>query len=390
MLHLPTVMSISLLLNVLIGGFFFTVYNYKKQPCYLYLGGSCMVFVAAQILACLRIVLDNPFITHYLADMCIIISPILALIGLQKVTNLTKNTNRHFLTLVIVSAIVLLPIYAITAGQLVTSIVIATLFIYGACLVHKMKCVAPMQQKILSGCFISHCLIMYIQAFMLVAPLVSNSATDYSLWLQIILVSHVILATATALVLPFLLFVNIEENLQRLVNHDVLTRLLNRRGFFMQGEKLLKQGVAYQQSFSIVMIDIDYFKSVNDKYGHSTGDTAIKWIAQHIMAQLNDNDIAARIGGEEFALLLPDQSLNQAQVTAQKLCDAIRGHSLRFKGNTINLSVSVGISSSYDANASIKTLLDQADKRLYIAKAKGRDQVVISDQQTDHVANGVM
>ena len=108
------------------------------------------------------------------------------------------------------------------------------------------------------------------------------------------------------------------------------------------------------------------------------------------MAQLNDNDIAARIGGEEFALLLPDQSLNQAQVTAQKLCDAIRGHSLRFKGNTINLSVSVGISSSYDANASIKILLDQADKRLYIAKAKGRDQVVISDQQTDHVANGVM
>lgn len=390
MLHLPTVISISLLLNILIGGFFITVYKYKKQRCYLYLGASCAVFVAAQIFACLRIVLDNTFITHYLADLCIIISPVLAIIGLQKITYAHKSTNRHFLTLIFVSSIVLLPIYAVTAGQMVTSIIIATLFMYAAYLVHKMKCAAPIQQKILSACFISHSIIMYIQSMMLAAPHITNTVLDFHQPLQAILINHIILATTTALVLPFLLFVNIEEKLQRLVNHDTLTCLLNRRGFFMQGQAQIKQGIAHQQSFAVVMIDIDHFKRVNDKYGHSTGDTAIKWIAQHIMAQLNDHDIAARIGGEEFALLLPDQSLYQAKETAQRLCDAIREHSLHFKGNSIDLSVSVGISSSYDANASIKTLLDQADKRLYIAKAKGRDQVVICDHQAGQMVNNTM
>ncbi|WP_369669690.1 GGDEF domain-containing protein, partial [Enterococcus faecium] len=79
-----------------------------------------------------------------------------------------------------------------------------------------------------------------------------------------------------------MLFADLEAKLQRLVNRDALTNLQNRRGFFINGDKISKELKSHKHALSVVMIDIDHFKKVNDQYGHSTGDMAIKWIAQHI------------------------------------------------------------------------------------------------------------
>ncbi|OUS68051.1 hypothetical protein B5G52_20570 [Pseudoalteromonas sp. A601] len=379
MLHLPTVIGISLLLNILISCFFLSVYFYKKQRCYLYFSLACGTFAVAEVLACLRLVIDQPFITHYLADLFIIASPLLAIIGLQKVSHKAKPALPYFIILA-TSALVLLPLYDLSGGQLLTTIIIATLFLYAATIVYKINTNAHLQQKILLACFSIHSLIMFIQAALLAAPLTSLTVSDFTQPLQVILINHLILATATAVVMPFVLFADLEAKLQRLVNRDSLTNLLNRRGFFINGDKISKELKSHKHAFSVVMIDIDHFKKVNDQYGHSTGDMAIKWIAQHILNQLNDNDIAARIGGEEFAILLPEQTLNQAKRTTQNICVAIRENTLKYKGNTLNLSVSAGVSCCDTHTCSIKRLLEFADKRLYIAKSQGRDQVVSTDQ----------
>lgn len=379
MLHLPTVIGISLLLNILISCFFLSVYFYKKQPCYLYFSLACGTFASAEVLACLRLVIEQPFITHYLADLFIIASPLLAIIGLQKVSHKARPALPYFIVLVI-SALVLLPLYDLSGGQLLTTIIIATLFLFAATIVYKLNTNAHIQQKILFACFTIHSLIMFIQAALLAAPLISTTIYDFTQPLQVILINHLILATATAVVMPFVLFADLEAKLQRLVNRDSLTNLLNRRGFFISGDKISKQLKAHKHALSVVMIDIDHFKKVNDQYGHSTGDMAIKWIAQHILNQLNDNDIAARIGGEEFSILLPEQTLNQAKRTTENICIAIRENTLKFKGHTLNLSVSAGVSCCDTYSCSIKSLLELADKRLYIAKSQGRDQVVTTDE----------
>lgn len=380
MLHLPTVIGISLLLNLLISCFFLSVYFHKKQPCYLYFSLACAAFVGAEVLACLRLVIDQPFITHYLADLFIITSPLLAIVGLKSVSGAEKALLMPYTSVLGISAIILLPLYSTTSGQLLTSLIIACLFLYAATLVFNMNTNAALQQKILLACFSIHSLIMFIQAALLAAPLITTAVYNFSQPLQVILINHLILATATAVVMPFVLFADLEAKLHRLVNRDTLTNLLNRRGFFINGDKISKKIKTHKHALSVVMIDIDYFKKVNDQYGHSTGDMAIKWIAQHILNQLNDNDIAARIGGEEFAILLPEQSISQAKQTTQNICIAIRENTLKYKGHTLNLSVSAGVSCCDTHSCSIKTLLDLADKRLYIAKSQGRDQVVSTDE----------
>lgn len=380
MLHLPTVVGISLFLNILISCFFLSVYLCKKQTCYMYFALACGAFATAEVLACLRVIIENPFVTHYLADLFIIASPLFAIAGLKQVTSMQSNSYASFKIILGGSALVLMPIYDVTAGQLLTSFIIACLFLVAANTVYKMHTNATAQKNMLLVFFVLHSVIMFIQVVLLGMQLMTTIALNFIQPLQVILINHLFLATATALVMPFVLFADIEAKLQRLVNRDTLTGLLNRRGFLLDGEKISRHVKTHDQSLAVVMIDIDHFKSVNDQFGHSTGDMAIKWIAQHILSQLNDYDIAARIGGEEFALVLPEQSLSQASYTAQKLCDVIREHTLKYKGNTINLSVSIGVACK-DANTqSIKGLLDLADKRLYIAKSQGRNQVVATDE----------
>ncbi|KTF18024.1 GGDEF domain-containing protein [Pseudoalteromonas sp. H105] len=390
MLHLPTVIGISLFLNMLISSFFLCVYLRKKQSCYLYFALACSAFALAEILACLRVIIDNAFITHYLADLLIITSPLFAIIGLQLATS---SQNKSFTSLKVAlggTALVLMPIYDVIAGQLLTSFIIACLFLVAANTVYKMKTNAVFHKKILLGCFVLHSVIMFIQVAILGIQLMAISTFDFSQPLQVILINHLFLATTTALIMPFVLFADIEAKLQRLVNRDTLTSLLNRRGFFIDGEKTSRHVIKHHQDLAVVMIDIDFFKNVNDQYGHSTGDMAIKWIAQHILSQLNDHDIAARIGGEEFALILPEQSHSQATHTAQIICNVIRQHTLKYKGNTINLSVSIGVACKDNKTQTIKGLLDLADKRLYVAKSQGRDQVVAIDSAETHMEETIL
>jgi len=382
MLHLPTVISLSFILNVLIGLFFLSVHNFKKQTSFLLFGLACITFAFAELLACLKLVIDAPFITHYLADIFILLSPLLIIIGLHKYKHSKALNLKPLYCLLGLTGVALLPIYSDPAGQVLTSLIISVLYLYSAYIIKQMNFVATLQKKALIVCFSIHSILMLIQTTLLAISIFSINSPNYIEPLQLILSSHLILATCSALILPYLLASNTEHTLSSLANTDTLSQLLNRRGFFTKSKEALSDPKNIDKNVSVILLDIDFFKRVNDQFGHEAGDHAIKWISHFIKEQFLNVGISARIGGEEFAILLPDYTLSAAKSDAELLRKNISTQAFYHENQHIKLSVSAGVSNAINGNATIKELLAYADKRLYLAKETGRDKVVTFDEKS--------
>lgn len=161
----------------------------------------------------------------------------------------------------------------------------------------------------------------------------------------------------------------------RLAMTDPLTGLHNRR--FAQAElaRIAAKSAAEGTPFSLLLIDLDRFKSVNDRFGHAIGDQVLTEISHRFSANLRHGDMLARIGGEEFLLALPGLALTEARSIAQRICDSIKTRPIPLPdGPPITVTVSIGLASG-QGNESIDALIDRADRALFKAKSKGRNRV---------------
>ncbi|MGO9399727.1 MAG: GGDEF domain-containing protein [Xanthobacteraceae bacterium] len=160
---------------------------------------------------------------------------------------------------------------------------------------------------------------------------------------------------------------------------DPLTSVTNRRGFFQMGERLLMRTRFANQPAALIMFDLDRFKTINDKFGHGTGDDVLVAFCRLATAQLRPNDLFGRIGGEEFASLLPNTTRQDALWLAERVRAAVESASHRVGEHAIRATVSVGVVAlSNDASADLAGLLKAADQTLYRAKEAGRNCVEIS------------
>jgi diguanylate cyclase (GGDEF)-like protein/PAS domain S-box-containing protein len=174
----------------------------------------------------------------------------------------------------------------------------------------------------------------------------------------------------------------ITQKLKELAITDSLTSLYNRRHFFDLAEKELGRAKRYQHAVSLIMLDLDFFKNVNDTYGHLAGDMALKKVAQLIKDSIRQVDIAARFGGEEFVILLPETEIQQAVLLAERLRKNVRENPLILKNGTVDVSISIGISNKKAIDPlSVEVLIHCADQALYEAKKLGRDQVRIFEKE---------
>ena len=172
----------------------------------------------------------------------------------------------------------------------------------------------------------------------------------------------------------------IKAELVKLANTDPLTDLANRRFFFEQLETELNRYKRHKRELSLLILDIDYFKNINDTYGHHTGDQILIQIAKNIKSSLRETDMVARLGGEEFGIFLPDTELSGAYQVATRICNNLAAHSFEIENEVIKCTVSIGVScSSLFNNISSVNLYQAADSRLYAAKSTGRNQVVSCD-----------
>jgi diguanylate cyclase (GGDEF)-like protein len=172
------------------------------------------------------------------------------------------------------------------------------------------------------------------------------------------------------------------EKIQRQATTDGLTGLVNHKTFYEILEKELWRSRRYGGQISLIMIDIDNLKSINDAYGHRAGDKAIREISRRIKECIRQIDTAARYGGDEFAVILLNTSLEDAIIVAQRMVDAVMNAQATWQKEQIPLSISVGLG-QYDADTTPEDITSRSDQALYMAKQAGKNTVRIFEPSTN-------
>ncbi len=167
-----------------------------------------------------------------------------------------------------------------------------------------------------------------------------------------------------------------EKRLIDMATRDELTGLVNRREFFTLAHHEEERAKREGHVVSVMMVDADYFKKVNDTYGHATGDDVLRDLADNCRKIFRKTDIVGRYGGEEFSVVLPGAQEEMAKIIAERLRSSIESSVVKSDKGDVNYTVSIGISCATGKDVRIEELLDRADRALYTAKAQGRNRAV--------------
>jgi diguanylate cyclase (GGDEF)-like protein len=169
------------------------------------------------------------------------------------------------------------------------------------------------------------------------------------------------------------------EEVYQLATHDALTELCNRRHFLELLDKEIARAERHGRTLALAIVDVDHFKRVNDEHGHIAGDGVLKQIAEVLRTHVRGEDVAARIGGEEFAVLLPEESPAAARAFAERLREAIAATPFAPGGEARRMTVSIGLAGLSAARTSRTALMRAADEALYAAKDGGRNLVCAAE-----------
>lgn len=169
------------------------------------------------------------------------------------------------------------------------------------------------------------------------------------------------------------------EHTYKLAVTDGLTDMYNHRYFQEQMKLNIENAKRYNTPFSLIMVDIDFFKKFNDKYGHQSGDAVLRQVAQTIKKNIRSTDIPCRYGGEEMSVILTNTKKEDAALVAQKICEAVRNREFELAtGDWTHVTISLGVATMPYDGEDVQQLIEYADKCLYIAKENGRNQVISS------------
>jgi len=171
-------------------------------------------------------------------------------------------------------------------------------------------------------------------------------------------------------------FVELQVELVEQARTDALTGALNRRAFYHEAEREISRSLRTGKNLSVLVLDIDDFKTMNDTYGHAAGDRVLQQLVARIKSILRAQDLLARTGGEEFAILLPDASHDLAKAIAERICTSLQALDLTFDGMRCIISVSIGLAEMTPSLADFEKVLQHADAAMYAAKRAGKNRIV--------------
>jgi diguanylate cyclase len=168
------------------------------------------------------------------------------------------------------------------------------------------------------------------------------------------------------------------EQLEKKLNHDQLTGANNRRAYDKQIADEMSRFLRYGTVFSLLLLDVDKFKLVNDTYGHAVGDKCLQEIIKRTMPLLRKNDMLARYGGEEFVVIMPETEKEGGQIAAEKIRKTIGKIEFLYKKDKVKVTVSIGVSQSQKGDENHIQVFDRADIAVYQAKDQGRNKVIVN------------
>jgi len=199
--------------------------------------------------------------------------------------------------------------------------------------------------------------------------------------IQNTLMGNLAISLVISLVILFLVNLTIsgyQRRLEDMATTDKLTGMANRQVFDMLFNQVYRSSKRRGKELAAIMFDIDYFKQVNDSYGHPTGDVVLKTLSQTVKNQIRESDILFRWGGEEFLILLPECEQEKALELAENIRHAVEQHQVTFAGKTLSVTISLGVAKMLDEDNE-EDLINRADKALYKAKEKGRNRVELAN-----------
>ncbi len=166
------------------------------------------------------------------------------------------------------------------------------------------------------------------------------------------------------------------ENLSWEANHDPMTELLNRRAFEREAEVLWEEAVNSDKEHTLLFLDLDKFKAINDTYGHHAGDAVLKAVAEKLSCERREYDLVARLGGDEFAVLLPYCSIDVGMLVAKRVLRKIESICIDWKGGKLTIGASIGLAKMDQDSLSVQKVIEQADMASYIAKKSSETKAV--------------
>jgi diguanylate cyclase (GGDEF)-like protein len=166
------------------------------------------------------------------------------------------------------------------------------------------------------------------------------------------------------------------DKIKQVSDTDELTGIYNMRAFSSTLQRAFRQAVRYGHALSVVMIDSDNLKQINDAYGHDSGNRLLQHLVRCVREQLRGSDVMARFGGDEFIVLLPETNNKGALEMAERIRKAIEVSRLDMRTGDTNITVSLGVASYPDDGGNLEVILEKADKAMYRAKQHGRNRVV--------------
>jgi diguanylate cyclase (GGDEF)-like protein len=204
-------------------------------------------------------------------------------------------------------------------------------------------------------------------------------------WFALFTLATLLYAVGTALLVLFLNKDRAEQVHKTAARTDPLTGLFNRRAFFECAEQMLAAGARKQRPATVLMFDLDHFKKINDRFGHAIGDDALRTFAKTIASTMRAGDVIARLGGEEFAAIIPG-TLADGKAAAERVRAAFEAAGREISGHAVGATVSIGAACSATARTDINALLGAADAALYRAKSNGRNRVEAVEHDPLHPA----
>lgn len=192
----------------------------------------------------------------------------------------------------------------------------------------------------------------------------------------------------TSMLIILMMASDISEEMKEIAVRDQLTGLFNRRGFTELSEKAYATARRTNTPLSVIMTDIDRFKFINDKFGHAAGDVALQHFARLVSEDRRRNDVVARVGGEEFAILLPGVKPRDATALAEELCQKIGASPMALTSAGVSMTSSFGVATISKKDTSLDDMIRRADRALYRSKHAGRNQVDLESSQIVRAPDG--